>query len=58
MKHGENISFQGMVQQVETNIQRMAMMLIAGIQVLGKQWVDMVNILGSYKPKIYHHIVY
>ncbi|KAH0730385.1 hypothetical protein KY290_001417 [Solanum tuberosum] len=57
IKHGGQLNLEGMVKQVTKNIQMLTSGRNAGLNLFGKNWLETVNILGNYKPKIYYHIV-
>ncbi|KAK4716559.1 hypothetical protein R3W88_014897 [Solanum pinnatisectum] len=57
IKHERHTSFEGLVHQVEKNLQLMVRMKSTDIKVTGRSGLDIVKILGAHKPRIYHHIV-
>ncbi|KAH0712321.1 hypothetical protein KY289_008280 [Solanum tuberosum] len=56
IKHGGQIKQEELIKQVTKNIQILTMGRNTNLNFSGKTTAEIVNI-GSYKPKIYYHIV-
>ncbi|KAK4706220.1 hypothetical protein R3W88_034222 [Solanum pinnatisectum] len=46
-----------MIQQLIQIIQYTIKRRFHWIKIQGKEWKDIVKILGDYKPRLYHHVV-
>ncbi|KAG5583739.1 hypothetical protein H5410_044173 [Solanum commersonii] len=57
IKHGDQSTFEELVQQVEMSIQLMVMVNNLEFKTTRKSWPEMVKIMGAYKPRIYYQIV-